>query len=154
MQLPPLSPALQQRRAAARGACLAAGVAWEEEEDELASGCRGVEVAYFAGSGVGRSGPGGHKRARGELTSAKGTLGVMKGFSAAVAAAVEGDGDNGDGSGDGDSGDGDSGDGDSGDVGAVDDTAADDTAADDAAEFYWGGKRAVRAAREAAAKLL
>jgi hypothetical protein len=150
MQLPPLSPALQQRRAAARGACLAAGVAWEEEEDELASGCRGVEVAYFAGSGVGRSGPGGHKRARGELTSAKGTLGVMKGFSAAVAAAVEGDGDTGDGSGDGENGDGENGDGDDGDG----DSGVVGAAVDNAAEFYWGGKRAVRAAREAAAKLL
>lgn len=137
MQLPPLTPALQERRAAARDACLAAGVAWAEEEDELAGGCRGVDVAYFAGAGAGR---------RRGLAPAKGTLGVMKGFSAAVAATVESDGDA-----DADDGSGPS----SGVSGArrgIDGGV--DAGSGDAAEFYWGGKRAVRAAREAAAAKL
>jgi len=138
MQLPPLSPELQARRAAARDACLAAGVPWEEEDDEVAGGCRGVEVAYFSGGR--RNGPSSRKRSRGELASTKGALGVMNGFSAAVAETVESCGDVNDGSGS------------FGDECSLDDD--DDVSVEEASEFYWGGKRAVREAREAAAKQL
>ena len=137
MQLPPLSPELQARRAAARDACLAAGVPWEEEDDEVAGGCRGVEVAYFSGGR--RNGPSSRKRSRGELASTKGALGVMNGFSAAVADTVESCGEANDGS---------------GNLGDVCSIVEDEVSVEGASEFYWGGKRAVREAREAAAKQL